>query len=121
VFRKYSQKRRTPAVFILTSTKSFNSTHLKLFPTVLSERLMMSTIKYFLFGCVCGIFLILTFLCSFSGLANTFVLKALQRVSLKSKQATPPEVIEGIVESCNGDLRSALNVMHWITTSNIPG
>lgn len=57
---------------------------------------------------------------SFSGLANTFVLKALQRVSLKSKQATPPEVIEEIVESCNGDLRSALNMMQWITTSTVP-
>ncbi|XP_046657745.1 cell cycle checkpoint protein RAD17-like isoform X1 [Daphnia pulicaria] len=100
ILLKYSHRTITPAVFILTSTKAFNSTQLKLFPTVLSERLMMSTVN-------------------FTGLANTFVLKALQRVSLKSKQATPPEVIEGIVGSCNGDLRSALNAMHWITTSNV--
>ncbi|XP_045023787.1 cell cycle checkpoint protein RAD17 [Daphnia magna] len=88
---------KIPAVFIVTSNKSFSSMQLKLFPHDLQERLNMSTIH-------------------FSGLANTFVLKALQKIAFKSQKATPLEVIQGIAGSCNGDLRSALNTMNWMNT-----
>lgn len=54
---------------------------------------------------------------SFSGVANTFLIKALQKAALKMKKSIPPELIQEIVESCNGDLRSALNSMQWMSDS----
>lgn len=95
---------------------------LKLFPHDLQERLNMSTIQYFSYWDslvmrhlhTIRLFFIWT---SFSGLANTFVLKALQKIAFKSQKATPLEVIQGIAGSCNGDLRSALNTMNWMNTS----
>lgn len=45
------------------------------------------------------------------------MLKALKKVALQSKKATPPVVIQGIADSCNGDLRSAMNAMNWINAS----
>lgn len=97
ILLKFGSRGKIPAVFIVTSNKSFSSMQLKLFPHDLQERLNMSTIH-------------------FSGLANTFVLKALQKIAFKSQKATPLEVIQGIAGSCNGDLRSALNTMNWMNT-----
>lgn len=51
---------------------------------------------------------------SFSGLANSLVTKALQQVSLKLKKSFPNELTQEIVESCNGDLRNALNSLQWM-------
>ncbi|XP_057367072.1 cell cycle checkpoint protein RAD17-like isoform X2 [Daphnia carinata] len=95
ILLKFGSRGKIPAVFILTNNKAFSSMQLKLFPHDLQERLNISTIN-------------------FSGLANTFVLKALQKIAVNSQKATPIEVIQAIAGSCNGDLRSALNTMNWM-------
>merc|ERR1740128_418357 len=93
----YCFKGKTPAVFILTEGNKNYGVGLKLFPTGLQEKLFMSTIN-------------------FNSLPNTFISKALERVLNQEKRSLPSNCqLSDIVESSNGDLRSALNTLQLMS------
>lgn len=54
---------------------------------------------------------------SFTGLAGSFISKAIQKYLSKERLRIPSCVVEEIVSSSNGDLRSALNGVNWIAKS----
>jgi len=93
----YCFKGKTPVVFILTEGNKSYGVGLKLFPTNLQEKLFMSTIN-------------------FNSLPNTFIAKALERVLNQEKRSLPSNCqLSDIVESSNGDLRSALNTLQLMS------
>jgi cell cycle checkpoint protein len=61
---------------------------------------------------------------SFLPIAPTFLIKALNRIVPlaypKTAARPPPEALQLIAQSCNGDLRSAVNSLEFLAAQTIP-
>lgn len=61
---------------------------------------------------------------SFLPIAPTFLIKALNRIIPlaypKAASRPPPEALQLIAQSCNGDLRSAVNSLEFLAAQTIP-